>query len=57
MESLITKMNDLYQKEKRDKSNNGNSPNAKNNKNLIEKVYVIDKNSLNGEEIKKKINN
>ena len=57
MESLITKMNDLYQKEKQDKSNKGNSPNAKNNKNLIEKVYIIEKNNLKGLEIKKKISN
>jgi len=50
-------MNELYEKEKQNKNKKENSPNTKNNKNLIEKVYIIDKNNLKGEEITNKINN
>ena len=57
MESLMVKMNDLYQKEKQDKSDKENSPNVKDFKKLIEKVYIIEKNNLKGLEIKKKISN
>ena len=57
MESLIVKMNDLYQKEKQDKSDKENSPNVKDFKKLIEKVYIIEKTNIKGLEIKKKINN
>ena len=57
MESLMVKMNDLYQKEKQDKSDKENSPNVKDFKKLIEKVYIIEKTNIKGLEIKKKINN
>ena len=57
MESLITKMNELYEKEKQNKTKKENSPNIKNNKNLIEKVYIIDKNNFKGKKILNKINN
>ena len=56
MESLMVKMNDLYQKEKQDKSDKENSPNVKEFKKLIEKVYIIEKTNIKGLEIKKKIN-
>ena len=57
MESLIAKMNDLYQKEKQDKSDKESSPNVKDFKKLIEKVYIIEKTNIKGLEIKKTINN
>ena len=56
MESLITKMNELYQKEKQNKIKKENSPNNNNNKNLIEKIYIIEKSNLKEEEKMKKIN-
>ena len=57
MESLIVKMNDLYQKEKQNKIKNENSPNKKGiNKNLIEKIYIIEKNDLKEELKMRKIN-
>ena len=57
MESLITKMNELYQKEKQNKIKKENSPNNNNTKNLMEKIYIIDKSYLKEEEKLKKINN
>ena len=57
MESLITKMNELYEKEKQNKAKKENSPNKKNIKNLIEKVYILDKNNFKGKELFNKINN
>ena len=57
MESLITKMNELYQKEKQNKIENSSSPNMKDKKNLIEKIYIIDSNDIKGEGKMKKINN
>ena len=57
MESLIAKMNDLYEKEIQNRNKKENSPNIKDKKYLIEKVYIIDKNNLNGEEKLIKINN
>ena len=57
MESLIVKINDLYQKEKQNKIKNENSPNKKGiNKNLIEKIYIIEKNDLKEELKMRKIN-
>ena len=56
MESLITKMNELYQKEKQNKIKKENSPNNNNNKNFIEKIYIIEKSNLKEEEKMKKIN-
>ena len=57
MESLIAKMNELYQKEKQNKKENNNSPNIKDKKNLIEKLYIIDNNNIKDEGKMKKINN
>ena len=57
MESLITKMNELYLKEKQNKIENTSSPNMKDKKNLIEKIYIIDSNDIKGEGKMKKINN
>ena len=39
MESLIAKMNDLYEKEIQNRNKKENSPNIKDKKYLIEKVY------------------
>ena len=50
MESLLTKMNELYEKEKQNIIKKENSPNTKNNRNLIEKVYIIDKDKFKAEE-------
>jgi hypothetical protein len=57
MESLITKMNELYQKEKQNKIENNSSPNMKDKKNLIEKIYIIDSNEIIDEGKMKKLNN
>ncbi len=57
MESLIAKMNELYQKEKQNKTENDSSPKIKDKKNLIEKMYIIDKNDIKDEGNLIKINN
>ena len=57
MESLIAKMNELYQKENNNKKEKDNSPNIKDKKNLIEKIYIIDNNDIKDEGKMKKINN
>ena len=57
MESLIAKMNELYQKEKKNKTENNSSPNIKDKKNLIEKIYIIDNDNIKDEGKMKKINN
>ena len=57
MESLIAKMNELYQKEKENKTENDSSPKIKDKKSLIEKMYIIDKNDIKDEGNLIKINN
>ena len=57
MESLIAKMNELYQKEKQNKTENDSSPKIKDKKSLIEKMYIIDKNDIKDEGNLIKINN
>ena len=57
MESLIAKMNELYQKENNNKKEKDNSPNIKDKKNLIEKIYIIENNDIKDEGKMKKINN
>ena len=57
MESLIAKMNELYQKEKQNKTENDSSPKIKDKKNLIEKMYIIDKNDIKDEGSLIKVNN
>ena len=57
MESLIAKMNELYQKEKQNKTENDSSPKIKDKKSLIEKMYIIDKNDIKDEGSLIKINN
>ena len=57
MESLIAKMNELYQKEKQNITENDSSPKIKDKKSLIEKMYIIDKNDIKDEGNLIKINN
>lgn len=57
MESLIAKMNELYQKEKQNKTENDSSPKIKDKKSLIEKMYIIDKNDIKDEGSLIKVNN
>ena len=57
MESLIAKMNELYQKEKQNITKNDSSPKIKDKKSLIEKMYIIDKNDIKDEGNLIKINN
>ena len=57
MESLIAKMNELYQKEKENKTENDSSPKIKDKKSLIEKMYIIDKNDIKDEGSLIKVNN
>ena len=57
MESLIAKMNELYQKEKQNITKNDSSPKIKDKKSLIEKMYIIDKNDIKDEGSLIKVNN
>ena len=57
MESLIAKMNELYQKEKQNITENDSSPKIKDKKSLIEKMYIIDKNDIKDEGSLIKVNN